>query len=63
MIKDNFYYILKDRLDYARDYLKNSSDYLRSLNFQKKVRKEFYKGKPLLYLFVSFFNISHFHII
>tara|TARA_Y100000768_G_C23462062_1_gene444187 strand:- start:211 stop:498 length:288 start_codon:yes stop_codon:yes gene_type:complete len=57
MIKDNFYYILKDRLDYARDYLKNSSDYLRSLNFQKKVRKEFYKGKPLLYLFVNLINL------
>ena len=53
MIKDSFYYILKDRLDYARDYLKDTSDYLRSFNFQKKVRREFYKGKPLLYLFVK----------
>ena len=57
MIKDSFYYILKDRLDYARDYLKDTSDYLRSFNFQKKVRREFYKGKPLLYLFVNFINL------
>ena len=57
MIKDNFYYILKNRLDYARDYLKDTSDYLRSLNFQKKVKREFYKDKPLLYLFVNFINL------
>tara|TARA_X000001036_G_scaffold365552_1_gene350063 strand:+ start:248 stop:538 length:291 start_codon:yes stop_codon:yes gene_type:complete len=57
MIKDNFYYILKNRLDFAKDYLKDTSDYLRCLNFQKEVRREFYKDKPLLYLFVSFFNL------
>ena len=57
MIKDNFYYILKNRLDYARDYLKDTSDYLKSLNFQKKAKREFYKDKPLLYLLVNLINL------
>ena len=35
MVKDNFYYILKERLDYARDYLKDTSAHLQSINFQK----------------------------
>ena len=50
MVKDNFYYILKERLDYARDYLKDTSAHLQSINFQKKVKKEFYKDKFLLNL-------------
>ena len=57
MIKDNFYYILKGRLDYARDYLKDTSDFIRGVNFQKKVKREFYKDKPFLYLFVNLINL------
>jgi len=53
MIKDNFYFILKERLDYARDYLKDTSAYLQSVNFQKKVKKEFYKDKFLLNILVT----------
>lgn len=53
MIKDNFYFILKERLDYARDYLKDTSAHLQSINFQKKVKKEFYKDKFLLNILVT----------
>ena len=28
MNKDNFYYVLKDRLEYAHDYVKDSSAFL-----------------------------------
>ena len=50
MVKDNFYYILKERLDYARDYLKDTSAHLQSINFQKKLKKSFTK--------ISFFKPS-----
>ena len=53
MVKDNFYYILKERLDYAREYLKDTSAHLQSINFQKKVKKEFYKDKFFLNFLVT----------
>ena len=34
MYKDNFYYILKDRLEYAQDYLIDISAYIKSIKFQ-----------------------------
>ena len=40
MNKDHFYYVLKDRLEYANDYLKDSSTWLRSVEFQNKVDDE-----------------------
>ena len=56
MYKDNFYYILKDRLQYAQDYLIDTTAYIKSVKFQEKVEKEFYKDKIFLYLLVSFIN-------
>ena len=53
MYKDNFYYILKDRLEYAQDYLIDTTAYIKSVKFQDKVEKEFYKDKIFLYLLVS----------
>ena len=53
MVKDNFYYILKERLDYARDYLKDTSSHLQIINFKKKVKKDFYKDKFFLNLLVT----------
>ena len=57
MYKDNFYYILKDRLEYARDYLIDTTAYIKSVKFQDKVEKEFYKDKIFLYLLVSLVNL------
>ena len=57
MYKDNFYYILKDRLEYAQDYLIDTTAYIKSIKFQDKVEKEFYKDKILLYLIVSIVNL------
>ena len=42
MYKDNFYYILKDRLEYAQDYLIDTSAYIKSIKFQDKVEREFF---------------------
>ena len=57
MYKDNFYYILKDRLEYAQDYLIDTTAYIKSVEFQDNVEKEFYKDKIILYLLVSIVNL------
>ena len=57
MNKDNFYYILRDRLEYTEDYLIDTSAFIKSVKFQDKVEKEFFKDKILLYLLVGLINI------
>ena len=57
MYKDNFYYILKDRLEYAQDYLIDTSAYIQSVKFQDKVEKEFFKDKIFLYLLMGIINL------
>ena len=57
MYKDNFYYILKDRLEYAQDYLIDTSAYIKSIKFQDKVEKEFFKDKIFLYLLMGIINL------
>ena len=47
MHKDNFYYILKERLEYANEYLLDTSAFIKFVKFSSKVEKEFYKDKPL----------------
>jgi len=56
MFKDNFYYILKDRLEYAQGYLVDTSAYIQSVKFQDKVEKEFFKDKKILYLLMGIIN-------
>ena len=57
MNKDHFYYVLKDRLEYANDYLKDSSTWLRSVEFQNKVDDEFHKNKLFLSFFLGIINL------
>ena len=57
MHKDSFFYILKDRLHYANDYAKDCSDWLRSVEFQYKVDKEFHKNKIVLPLLLKLINL------
>ena len=57
MYKDNFYYILKDRLEYAQDYLIDTSAYIQSVKFQDKVEREFFKDKIFLYLLIGIINL------
>jgi len=57
MYKDNFYYILKDRLEYAQDYLIDTSAYIQSVKFQDKVEREFFKDKIFLYLLMGIINL------
>tara|TARA_X000000368_G_C22373021_1_gene425720 strand:+ start:62 stop:340 length:279 start_codon:yes stop_codon:yes gene_type:complete len=57
MYKDNFYYVLKDRLEYAHDYVKDSSTFLRGVDFQKKVESEFFKDKKILLILLTIINL------
>ena len=57
MKKDNFYYILRDRLEYAEDYLIDTSAFIKSVKFQDNVEKEFFKDKIFLYLIIGIINI------
>ena len=57
MYKDNFYYILKDRLEYAQDYLIDTSAYIQSVKFQDKVEREFFKDKKILYILMGIINL------
>ena len=59
MYKDNFYYILKDRLEYAQDYLIDTSSYIQSVKFQDNVEREFFKDKILINEFISKSNINN----
>ena len=57
MFKDNFYYILMQRLEYAEDYLVDTSSYIKSVKFQDKVEREFFKDKIFLYLLLGIINL------
>tara|TARA_B100000989_G_scaffold298718_1_gene289399 strand:- start:1780 stop:2076 length:297 start_codon:yes stop_codon:yes gene_type:complete len=57
MFKDNFYYILKDRLEYAQYYLIDTSSYIQSVKFQQRVEREFFKDKKILYLLMGIINL------
>ena len=57
MVKDNFYYVLRDRLEYAQDYLVDTSAFIKSVKFQDNVEKEFFKDKIFLYLIIGIINI------
>ena len=57
MNKDNFYYLLRDRLEYAQDYLIDTSTYIKSVKFQEKVDKELFKEKIFLYILIGIINL------
>ena len=57
MHKDNFYYILRDRLEYVQEYLADTNAFIRSVKFQDNVEKEFFRDKILLYLLIDIINI------
>ena len=57
MNKDNFYYLLRDRLEYAQDYLIDTSTYIKSVKFQEKVEEELFKDKIFLYLVLGVVNL------
>ena len=45
MHKDSFFYSLRDRLEFAKDFANGYSIHLKRNAFQKKFSREFYKDK------------------
>ena len=68
MHKDNFYYILKKRLEYANEYLLDTSAFIKFVKFSSKVEKEFYKDKKILFFLNKLINLpiniyNYFHFL
>ena len=57
MNKDSFFYSLRDRLEFAKDYANGYSIHLKSNAFQKKITREFYKDKKILFFLTNIFNL------
>ena len=57
MIKDNFYYSLKERLSFAQEYAINCSNKLRQVEIDKKSDYEFFQHNKILYIFEEIINL------
>tara|TARA_B100001057_G_scaffold68172_2_gene61907 strand:+ start:22 stop:300 length:279 start_codon:yes stop_codon:yes gene_type:complete len=55
--KDYFYNCLKDRLEYAQEFAKDYTIYLKSVEFTKKAELEFYKNNRFIYLLNKILNL------
>ena len=57
MKKDYFHSCLQDRLQYAQEFAKDYTIYLKSIEFTKKTESEFYKNNRLLFLLNKILNL------
>ena len=57
MVKDHFYYCLRDRLEFAQEYAHNYITYLKNLEFKKKADREFYKKNKFLFVLEELINL------
>ena len=57
MKKDYFHSCLQDRLQYAQEFAKDYTIYLKSVEFNKKTESEFYKNNRLLFLLNKILNL------
>lgn len=57
MKKDYFHSCLQDRLQYAQEFAKDYTIYLKSVEFTKKTESEFYKNNRLLFLLNKILNL------
>ena len=57
MKKDYFHSCLQDRLQYAREFAKDYTIYLRSVEFTKKTELEFYRNNKILFLLNKILNL------
>jgi len=55
--KDYFHSCLQDRLQYAQEFAKDYTIYLKSVEFTKKTESEFYKNNRLLFLLNKILNL------
>ena len=57
MTKDRFFYSLRDRLEFAKDYANGYSIHLKRSAFKKKFNREFYKDKKVLLFLTNIVNL------
>ena len=57
MVKDHFYYCLKDRLIFSQEYANECLKRLRYIEIYKKADYEFYKNNKLLFFFEELVNL------
>ena len=57
LLKDNFYYSLKERLSFAQEYAINCSNRLRQVEIDKKGDYEFFQQNKFLYMFEEIVNL------
>ena len=57
MKKDYFHFCLQDRLQYAQEFAKDYTIYLRSVEFTKKAELEFYRNNKILFLLNKILNL------
>ncbi len=57
MKKDYFHSCLQDRLQYAQEFAKDYTIYLRSVEFTKKTELEFYRNNKILFLLNKILNL------
>tara|TARA_B100001057_G_scaffold16544_1_gene15477 strand:- start:2361 stop:2639 length:279 start_codon:yes stop_codon:yes gene_type:complete len=55
--KDYFHSCLQDRLQYAREFAKDYTIYLQSVEFTKKTESEFYKNNKILLILNKLLNL------
>ena len=57
MNKDSFFYSLRDRLEFAKDFANGYSIHLKRSAFKKKFNREFYKDKKILFFLTNIVNL------
>ena len=57
MLKDNFYYSLRERLSFAQEYATNCANRLRQIEIDKKGDYEFFKQNKFLFIFEEILNL------
>ena len=57
MVKDHFYYCLRDRLEFAREYAHDCSTRLRQTEINKKADYDFFRNNKILFIFEEILNL------
>ena len=57
MVKDHFYYCLRDRLGFAQEYAHECVTRLRHLELNKKADHEFFRNNKFLFIFEEILNL------
>tara|TARA_B100001741_G_scaffold285259_1_gene261334 strand:+ start:106 stop:384 length:279 start_codon:yes stop_codon:yes gene_type:complete len=55
--KDYFHSLLQDRLQYVKEFARDYTIYLQSVEFTKKTDSEFYKNNRILFLLNKILNL------